>query len=45
MEFNLSFTRMSELGVLDELAVLNMEIVQEKINSHVQDTCKFNLTI
>ena len=45
MEFNLSFTRMSELGVLDELAVLNMEIVQEKINSHVQETCKYNHTI
>ena len=46
MEFKPTITRMSELGVLDKLAdQVVMEIVQEKINSHVQDTCKFNLTI
>ena len=43
MEFKPTITRMSELGVLDKLAdQVVMEIVQEKINSHVQETCKYN---
>ena len=40
-EFHLAITRMSELGILEKLAdQVVMEIVQEKINSHVQETCK-----
>ena len=40
-EFHLAITRMSELGVLEKLAdQVVMEIVQEKINNHVQVTCK-----
>ena len=31
MEFNLSFTRMSELGMLDKLAVLNMENMEKNM--------------
>ena len=41
MSFHLTITRMSELGLLEKMAdQVVMEIVQEKINSHVQETCK-----
>jgi len=41
MSFHLTITRMSELGLIEKLAdQVVMEIVQEKIDNHVQETCK-----